>query len=129
MSQLKAEASPRRSLRYELDTALGHLTPTERAARGTEARLEQHAIRARFNALAANAGSGVRKLLGAGLLARRLEASGHQKLGQLIAGSDEFDLDRCEAFIVEVQRIRGGSGEVDDAILRYRTAVVYGDDD
>jgi uncharacterized protein (DUF2252 family) len=38
MSQLKAEASPRRSVRYELDTALGHLTPTERAARGTEAR-------------------------------------------------------------------------------------------
>jgi uncharacterized protein (DUF2252 family) len=48
MSDLKAEASPRRSLRYELDTALGHLTPTERAARGAEARAavprEAHAM-------------------------------------------------------------------------------------
>jgi uncharacterized protein (DUF2252 family) len=48
MSDLKAEASPRTSLRYELDTALGHLTPTERAARGAEARAavprEAHAM-------------------------------------------------------------------------------------
>jgi uncharacterized protein (DUF2252 family) len=48
VSQLKAEASPRTSLRYELDTALGHLTPTERAARGAEARAvvprEAHAM-------------------------------------------------------------------------------------
>jgi uncharacterized protein (DUF2252 family) len=48
MSDLKAEASPRPSLRYELDTALGHLTPTERAARGAEARAavprEAHAM-------------------------------------------------------------------------------------
>jgi uncharacterized protein (DUF2252 family) len=48
MSDLKAEASPRASLRYELDTALGHLTPTERAARGAEARAavprEAHAM-------------------------------------------------------------------------------------
>jgi uncharacterized protein (DUF2252 family) len=38
MSELKAEASPRTSLRYQLDTALGHLTPAERKARGAEAR-------------------------------------------------------------------------------------------
>ncbi|HEY2276811.1 MAG TPA: DUF2252 domain-containing protein [Streptosporangiaceae bacterium] len=48
MSELKAEASPRKSVRYELDTALGHLTPTERAARGAEARAtvprETHAM-------------------------------------------------------------------------------------
>jgi uncharacterized protein (DUF2252 family) len=48
MTELKAEASSRRSVRYELDTALGHLTPTERAARGAEARAavprEAHAM-------------------------------------------------------------------------------------
>jgi uncharacterized protein (DUF2252 family) len=48
MTDLKAEATPRASLRYELDTALGHLTPTERAARGAEARAavprEAHAM-------------------------------------------------------------------------------------
>ena len=37
MTELKAEASSRRSVRYELDTALGHLTPTERAAPGAAA--------------------------------------------------------------------------------------------
>ncbi len=38
MSELKAEAPPRTSVRYQLDTALGHLTPAERRARGAEAR-------------------------------------------------------------------------------------------
>jgi uncharacterized protein (DUF2252 family) len=40
MSQLTAEAPPRRMPRYQLDTALGHLTPAERAARGKAARAE-----------------------------------------------------------------------------------------
>ena len=40
MSQLTAEAPPRRSLRYQLDTALTRLTPAERAARGKAARAE-----------------------------------------------------------------------------------------
>jgi uncharacterized protein (DUF2252 family) len=40
MSQLTAEAPPRRVPRYQLDTALGHLTPAERAARGKTARAE-----------------------------------------------------------------------------------------
>jgi uncharacterized protein (DUF2252 family) len=40
MSQLTAEAPPRRVPRYQLDTALGHLTPDERAARGKAARAE-----------------------------------------------------------------------------------------
>jgi len=38
MSDLKAEASPRTSLRYQLDTGLAHLSPAERAARGADAR-------------------------------------------------------------------------------------------
>jgi uncharacterized protein (DUF2252 family) len=38
MSDLKAEASPRPSLRYQLDTGLAHLSPAERAARGADAR-------------------------------------------------------------------------------------------
>src|SRR6201994_2066938 len=38
MSQLKAGAPPRVSSRYQLDTALGQLTPAERKARGAEAR-------------------------------------------------------------------------------------------
>jgi uncharacterized protein (DUF2252 family) len=38
MSTLKAEAPPRTPMRYQLDTALGHLTPAERKARGAEAR-------------------------------------------------------------------------------------------
>jgi uncharacterized protein (DUF2252 family) len=38
MTELKAEASSRRSVRYELDTALGHLTPTDRMARDEEPR-------------------------------------------------------------------------------------------
>jgi uncharacterized protein (DUF2252 family) len=40
MSQLTAEAPPRRVPRYQLDTALGRLTPAERAARGKAARAE-----------------------------------------------------------------------------------------
>ena len=40
MSQLTAEAPPRHVPRYQLDTALGHLTPDERAARGKAARAE-----------------------------------------------------------------------------------------
>ena len=40
MSQLTAEAPPRRSSRYQLDTALARLTPAERAARGKAARAE-----------------------------------------------------------------------------------------
>ena len=40
MSQLTAEAPPRRVPRYQLDTALGRLTPDERAARGKAARAE-----------------------------------------------------------------------------------------
>jgi uncharacterized protein (DUF2252 family) len=47
MSELKAEAPPRGTLRYQLDTGLGHLTTAERTARGNEARaavpLEDHA--------------------------------------------------------------------------------------
>src|SRR6202012_5932347 len=48
MNALKAEAPPRTPVRYQLDTALGHLTPAERRARGAEARAmvprEAHAI-------------------------------------------------------------------------------------
>jgi uncharacterized protein (DUF2252 family) len=48
VSLLKAETSPRTPARYQLDGALGHLTPAERAARGAEARAaaprEAHAI-------------------------------------------------------------------------------------
>src|SRR5690242_16678644 len=40
MSQQTAEAPVRRVPRYQLDTALGHLTPDERAARGKAARAE-----------------------------------------------------------------------------------------
>jgi uncharacterized protein (DUF2252 family) len=40
MSQLTAEAPPRRVPRYQLDTALGRLTPAERVARGKAARAE-----------------------------------------------------------------------------------------
>ena len=40
MSQLTAEAPPRRSSRYQLDTAFARLTPAERAARGKAARAE-----------------------------------------------------------------------------------------
>jgi uncharacterized protein (DUF2252 family) len=40
MSGLTAEAPPRRAQRYQLETALGRLTPAERAARGKEARAE-----------------------------------------------------------------------------------------
>src|SRR5436305_10238380 len=40
MSQLMAEASARRTPRYQLDTAPGRLTPAERAARGKAARAE-----------------------------------------------------------------------------------------
>ena len=40
MSQLTAEAPPRGVPRYQLDTALGRLTPDERAARGKAARAE-----------------------------------------------------------------------------------------
>ena len=40
MSVLTAGAPPRGSLRYQLDTGLGRLTPAERAARGKEARAE-----------------------------------------------------------------------------------------
>jgi uncharacterized protein (DUF2252 family) len=40
MSQLTAEAPPRRAPRYQLETALGRLTPAERAARGKAARAE-----------------------------------------------------------------------------------------
>ena len=38
MPEPTAEAPPRRAPRYQLDTALGRLTPAERAARGKEAR-------------------------------------------------------------------------------------------
>jgi uncharacterized protein (DUF2252 family) len=38
MPEPTAEAPPRRALRYQLDAALGRLTPAERAARGKEAR-------------------------------------------------------------------------------------------
>ena len=38
MTELKVAAPPRASLRYQLDTGLGHLSPAERAAKGTEAR-------------------------------------------------------------------------------------------
>jgi len=48
MSVLTAEAPPRGSLRYQLDTGLGQLTPAKRAARGKEARAavprDSHAI-------------------------------------------------------------------------------------
>src|SRR5260370_4188787 len=40
MSALTAEASSRRAQRYQLETALGRLTPAERAVRGKEARAE-----------------------------------------------------------------------------------------
>ncbi len=40
MTVLTAGAQPREKLRYQLDTALGHLTPAERALRGKEARAE-----------------------------------------------------------------------------------------
>jgi uncharacterized protein (DUF2252 family) len=40
MSGLTVEAPPRRAQRYQLETALGRLTPAERAARGKEARAE-----------------------------------------------------------------------------------------
>jgi uncharacterized protein (DUF2252 family) len=40
MSVLTAGAPPRGSLRYQLDTGLGRLTPAERAVRGKEARAE-----------------------------------------------------------------------------------------
>jgi uncharacterized protein (DUF2252 family) len=38
MTELKATAPPQTSLRYQLDTGLAHLSPAERAARGTDAR-------------------------------------------------------------------------------------------
>jgi Uncharacterized protein conserved in bacteria (DUF2252) len=48
MSVLTAEAPPRGSLRYQLDTGLGQPTPAERAARGKEARAavprDSHAV-------------------------------------------------------------------------------------
>ena len=40
MTQLMAEAPPRRMPRYQLDSACGRLTPAERAARGKAARAE-----------------------------------------------------------------------------------------
>ena len=48
MSVLTAEAPPRGSLRYQLDTGLGRLTPAERAERGKAARVavprDSHAV-------------------------------------------------------------------------------------
>jgi uncharacterized protein (DUF2252 family) len=48
MNELKVAAPPQTSLRYQLDAGLAHLSPAERAARGTEARVavprEAHAM-------------------------------------------------------------------------------------
>lgn len=73
------------------------------------------------------AGAGER--LARGRLARGFEASGHQELGQLGAGSDELDFDGGEAAVAEAEGFGGGMGKVDHTALGNGTAVIDGDDD
>jgi hypothetical protein len=64
-----------------------------------------------------------------GLVAGRLEAFGHEKLGNFSLRADEFDFDGGQALVAEAEGGGGSPGKVDDTGLRHGAAIVDSNDD